>query len=86
VRSGFGIAMLPRAALEPLLADSQLALLTCDAVPSPLPIHVSWRADPASDLLAAAVESAIGFAQRAETPTAKPRRAPSSKKLMRASK
>lgn len=86
VRSGFGIAMLPRAVLEELLADSQLALLSCDAVPSPLPIHVSWRMDPASELIAAAVESALHFAERAEIPAAKPRRGSSSKKLMRSSK
>jgi DNA-binding transcriptional LysR family regulator len=86
VRSGFGIAMLPRAALEPLPSGSRLELLSCEAVPSPLPLHISWRVDPASDLIDAAVEGAIQLAERAERPPGKGRRRPSSKKLMKTSK
>ena len=83
VRSGFGIAMLPRAALEPLLADSRLELLSCDLVASPLPLHVSWRVDPSSDLISAAVESAIGFAERLEPNRLERRPRRSSKKMMK---
>lgn len=76
VEQGFGIATLPRAAVVRLAAHRPLALLRCDAELLPLPIHLSWRSDPASPIAGRAAESIL--AHRLE---GKPAR--SSKKSMK---
>jgi DNA-binding transcriptional LysR family regulator len=76
VSFGYGVAMLPRAAIDSTLQSAGLRVLRSDAQPVALPIHASWRADPGSDLVADVVQSALEFVQRAL-----PRRA-ASKKLM----
>jgi DNA-binding transcriptional LysR family regulator len=76
VSSGYGVAMLPRPAIDSSLQSAGLRLLKADAEPAALPIHASWRADPASDLVADVVQSALEFAR------ATPPRARSSKKSM----
>jgi DNA-binding transcriptional LysR family regulator len=57
---GFGVATLPRAAVQPLLERLGLCVVRCDTALAPLPIHVSWRDDPAS-AAAAVVDSLPGF-------------------------
>jgi DNA-binding transcriptional LysR family regulator len=58
VEQGFGIATLPRAAVARLAERRSLAVLRCDTELLPLPIHLSWRDDPASSIARGAAESA----------------------------
>jgi DNA-binding transcriptional LysR family regulator len=81
VEQGFGIATLPLAAvrrlgLTPLAMDTEL---------TPLPIHLSWRDDPANRLSGSVIDSVLAFNERpaANAGRAKPAGA-SSKKVMRA--
>jgi DNA-binding transcriptional LysR family regulator len=64
VSFGYGVAMLPRAAIAAAPQGAELRLLKCDAAPAALPIHASWRSDPASDLVENVMQSALGFVQR----------------------
>jgi DNA-binding transcriptional LysR family regulator len=48
VEDGLGIATLPRAVIERLAKRAPLKLLACETELPPLPIHLSWRDDPAS--------------------------------------
>jgi DNA-binding transcriptional LysR family regulator len=48
VEGGLGAATLPRAVVERLAERLPLKVLACDTALPPLPIHVSWRDDPAS--------------------------------------
>jgi DNA-binding transcriptional LysR family regulator len=74
VESGFGVATLPRSALARLSKRLPLKALNCEAVLTPLPIHLSWRDDPASPVAAQVIEAVLEFN----------RRPPSSKKSMKA--
>jgi DNA-binding transcriptional LysR family regulator len=65
VSLGYGVALLPRAAIDSMLQGAGLRLLKSDAEPAALPIHASWRADPASDLVANIVQSALEFVRAA---------------------
>lgn len=62
VQGGFGVALLPRAAVERLTGFARLKLLTCDARLQSLPINASYRTDPSSRTVETVVESAIAFA------------------------
>jgi DNA-binding transcriptional LysR family regulator len=62
VQGGFGVALLPRAAVERLTGLARLKLLTCDAKLQSLPIHASYRTDPSSRTVETVVQSAIAFA------------------------
>ncbi|MDP3798635.1 MAG: LysR substrate-binding domain-containing protein [Polaromonas sp.] len=62
VQGGFGVAMLPRAAVERLTGFTRLKLLTCDARLQSLPINASYRTDPSSRTVETVVQSAIAFA------------------------
>jgi len=62
VQGGFGVAMLPRAAVERLTGFARLKLLTCDARLQSLPINASYRTDPSSRTVETVVQSAIAFA------------------------
>ncbi len=73
VEQGFGVATLPLAAVQRLALNT----VRCDAPLTPLPIHLSWRDDPATSAAASVVDSVLAFNRR---PLA-PRRA-SSKKPM----
>ena len=77
VEQGFGIATLPQAAIARLSQQRLLAPLRCDAELLPLPIHLSWRNDPASPVASRAAESVL-----AHQAQGKPAR--SSKKSMKA--
>ena len=61
VESGFGVATLPQAAVSRLAERTALRALRCDAALTPLPIHLSWRDDPASPAVGRVLESALAF-------------------------
>ncbi|WP_431097562.1 LysR family transcriptional regulator [Polaromonas aquatica] len=62
VQGGFGVAMLPRAAVERLTGFARLKPLTCDAKLQSLPIHASYRTDPSSKTVETILQSAVVFA------------------------
>lgn len=82
VEQGFGVATLPEAAVARLAAQQPLCKLRCDAVLTPLPIHLSWRDDPAASAAGQVVESVLAF-NRPGAPASRARAA-SSKKSMTA--
>lgn len=63
VQGGFGVAMLPRVAVQRLSGFSSLKLLCCDARLQALPIHASYRTDPSSQAVEMVVKSAIAFVE-----------------------
>jgi DNA-binding transcriptional LysR family regulator len=65
VQGGFGVALLPRVAVQRLTGFPALKLLACDARLQSLPIHVSYRTDPSSQAVETVVKSAIAFVQGA---------------------
>ena len=62
VQGGFGVALLPRAAVQRLTGFASLKLLTCDKKLKALPIHASYRTDPTSSTVETVVRSAVEFA------------------------
>jgi DNA-binding transcriptional LysR family regulator len=62
VQGGFGVALLPRAAVQRLTGFASLKLLTCDQKLKALPIHASYRTDPTSSSVETVVKSALEFA------------------------
>ncbi len=78
VQGGFGVALLPRAAVQRLTGFASLKVLNCDVPPKALPIHASYRNDPTSTLVDTVLKSALAFAgEPAGTKTGR-RRAPKS--------
>ncbi|MEO5670526.1 MAG: LysR substrate-binding domain-containing protein [Ramlibacter sp.] len=61
VQGGFGVATLPRSAVQRLSAFPHLKQLACDTALQPLPIHASYRADPTSGAVETVVRSAFAF-------------------------
>ncbi len=61
VQGGFGVALLPRAAVARLQGFAKLKPLAIDAKVQSLPIHASYRIDPTSDSVDVVVESALAF-------------------------
>ncbi len=61
VQGGFGVALLPRVAVQRLTGFSSLKLLSCDARLQALPIHASYRTDPTSQAVETVIKSAIAF-------------------------
>lgn len=59
VEQGFGVATLPAAAVARLAVQRPLAVVRCQAALQPLPIHLSWRDDPAAPWLASAAQQAL---------------------------
>jgi DNA-binding transcriptional LysR family regulator len=51
VAGGFGVAALPLAAIERFVKTEGLRRLPCDTELLSLPIHVSWRPDPTSNVI-----------------------------------
>jgi DNA-binding transcriptional LysR family regulator len=86
VEQGFGIATLPLAAVRRL----GLTPLPVDAELTPLPIHLSWRDDPANLLSGHVIDSVLAFNARPPGDSRRapglpqPRSASSSKKLLKA--
>lgn len=62
VQGGFGVALLPKAAVLRLKGFASLKLLTCDQKLKSLPIHTSYRVDPTTTSVATVVKSAIAYA------------------------
>ncbi len=65
VQGGFGVALLPRAAVQRLTGFASLKMLTCDKNVKGLPIHASYRTDPTSSSVETVVRSAVEFAAEA---------------------
>lgn len=63
VQGGFGVATLPRQAVQRLLAFPDLRPLACEAELRPLPIHLSYREDPSSPAVEGVVRSALAFVE-----------------------
>ncbi len=63
VQGGFGVALLPRAAVDRLAGFARLRPLACDAKLQSLPIHASYRTDPSSKTVETVVQSAMNFAR-----------------------
>ena len=61
VQGGFGVALLPRAAVARLGGFAKLKPLAVDAKVQALPIHASYRIDPTADSVQVVVESALAF-------------------------
>jgi DNA-binding transcriptional LysR family regulator len=74
VQGGFGVALLPRAAVQRLAGFANLKLLTCDKKLKALPIHASYRTDPTSSTVETVVRSAVEFAGEGESGTKTARR------------
>lgn len=74
VLGGFGVALLPRAAVTRVSGFARVRALTCEARPQALPIHASYRTDPSSRNVETVVESAIGFANAQAGSSPKPGR------------
>ena len=65
VQGGFGVALLPRAAVQRLTGFASLKLLAFDGKLKALPIHASYRTDPTSSSVETVVKSALDFAAEA---------------------
>jgi DNA-binding transcriptional LysR family regulator len=78
VQGGFGVATLPRSAVQRLAGYSQLKQLACDTALQPLPIHASFRADPSSSAVETVLRSALAFVEAQPRPA--PRRTTTSSK------
>lgn len=76
VEQGFGVATLPRAAVQRLAGTRGLAPVPVAAALDPLPIQLSWRDDPSTPIVGRAVASVLAHDLQA--------RGVSSKKTMRA--
>ena len=61
VQGGFGIATLPLAAAKPLEAAQGLRILNCNVQLPPLPVHASYRSDPATGMVDGVLKSALAF-------------------------
>lgn len=61
VQGGFGVALLPRAAVTRLVGFAKLKPLAVDAKVQSLPIHASYRTNPTADSVEVVVESALAF-------------------------
>jgi DNA-binding transcriptional LysR family regulator len=61
VQGGFGVATLPLAAAERFVQVQGLKVLKCNLQMPPLPIHASYRSDPATGLVDGVLKSALAF-------------------------
>jgi DNA-binding transcriptional LysR family regulator len=61
VQGGFGVATLPLAAAQRLVEVQGLRVLKCNTQLPPLPIHASYRSDPATGLVDGVLKSALAF-------------------------
>jgi DNA-binding transcriptional LysR family regulator len=65
VQGGFGVALLPRVAVQRLAGVASLKLLSCDAKLQALPIYASYRTDPTSQAVERVVKLALAFVEGA---------------------
>lgn len=68
VEAGFGIATLPLPAVQRLAAQRGVRALQVDAALTPLPIHLSWRDDPATPAAAQVLDSVQQFVASSKKP------------------
>jgi len=61
VEGGFGVATLPRAAVQRLAGRLPLKPLRCEAELAPLPMHASYRDDPGSPTVREVVDAVFAF-------------------------
>ncbi len=61
VQGGFGVATLPLAAAERFVEVQGLKVLKCNTQLPPLPLHASYRSDPATGLVDGVLKSALAF-------------------------
>jgi DNA-binding transcriptional LysR family regulator len=61
VQGGFGVATLPLSAAQRLAQVQGLRVLKCNTTLPPLPIHASYRSDPATGLVESVMKSALAF-------------------------
>jgi DNA-binding transcriptional LysR family regulator len=80
VQGGFGVATLPRRAVQRLETWPDLRMLPCSALLQPLPIHASYRTDPSTFAVETLVQSAFSFVGGQKVAAAKSR-APSKKSM-----
>lgn len=71
VEGGFGVATLPKAAIEALAARLPLKPLRCDVEIAPLPVHASFREDPGSPIAREVVATAFEFIGARPVPSKK---------------
>jgi DNA-binding transcriptional LysR family regulator len=64
VEGGFGVATLPRAAAERLVANRELKLLKSTATLQPLPVFATYRADPTSSAVETVVREVFSFIEK----------------------
>lgn len=62
VQGGFGVATLPKRATRRISGFPDMKVLPSDLQLKPLPVHVSYRSDPANHLIETIVQSAIEYA------------------------
>ena len=67
VQGGFGVALLPRAAVARLGGFAKLKPLAVDVKVQSLPIHASYRIDPTADSVEVVVQSALAFTGSTKT-------------------
>ena len=67
VQGGFGVALLPRAAVARMKGFANLKPLAVDAKVEALPIHASYRIDPTADSVEVVVQSALAFTGSAKS-------------------
>ncbi|MEO7888105.1 MAG: LysR substrate-binding domain-containing protein, partial [Polaromonas sp.] len=79
VQGGFGVALLPRIAVQRLTGFASLKLLACDTRVKSLPIHASYRIDPTSSTVETVVRSAVQFAGEGAATGTKTGRKPAAK-------
>ena len=68
VQGGFGVALLPRAAVARLGGFANLKPLAVNAKVEALPIHASYRIDPTADSVEVVVRSALAFTGSGKKP------------------
>lgn len=83
VQGGFGVATLPRRAVQRLLTFPNLKQLACDTALQPLPIHASYRTDPSSYALETVIKSAFSFVDAQPGGRGKSARAPRGRQTAR---
>jgi DNA-binding transcriptional LysR family regulator len=76
LEGGFGIATLPRAAAQQLMASHPFKLVECNKSLAPLPLYASWRVDPSSQSMEEVIHGALDFvAARSDSAPPLPRSA-----------
>lgn len=68
VQGGFGVALLPRIAVQRLSGFATLKTLSCDTSLKALPISASYRSDPTSSTVDTLLKSAVDFARSSGLP------------------